>query len=144
MHQLCILVEEPLLFARLESFLTDGISVQGRVYKNRPTSDSDLVFYDWIIDEADVVRGLEIHLPPEHPLLQSSVPLNSISCIEIDCYVRIWLGKNRVGSAQGKEAFGDIFFFGSNTNQLAIVVGLDSWLSPSQSNSLLMSLVQPM
>ena len=140
MIQLCIVVEEPLRCERLHSSLTDFISVRGSVYKKRPEPDDAVVFYDWIIDDADCVRGLEIHLPPSHRLLQSDTPLNSISFIEIDCFVRIWFGKDRVGEAQGMEAFGDISFFGTDMNELAVVVGLDAWLSVSQRNSLLTSL----
>jgi hypothetical protein len=139
MTELCILVEEPLSFARLDNHLADSICVQGSNYEKRPTSDDDLVFYDWIIDESDVVRGLEIHLPSGHPLLQSCVPLNEISQVETNCFVRLWFGTNRTGTPQGKEAFGDIFFFGAESNKLAIVVGLDSWLSLSQGKFLLAS-----
>ena len=126
--------------SRLDNGLIDFIKVQGDVYKKKPVSDDDVVFYDWIIDKTDVVRGLEIHLPPDHALLRSSIPLNNISQIESGCFVRLWFGNSREGDEQGKEAFGDIFFFGTDNNKLAIVVSLDAWLSMPQGKSLLVSL----
>jgi hypothetical protein len=135
MSHLCVLVEEPLFFARLDYRSTDFINVRGVSYKKRAISENDVVFYDWIADDDDV-RGLEIHLPLDHPLLRSSVPLNSVSSIETDCFVRIWLSNTRAGVAQGKEAFGDIYFFSTDNNRVAIVVGLQSWLSSSQAASL--------
>jgi hypothetical protein len=137
MAHLGIIVEEPLAFERLESGLTDSINVRGNVYEKRPVPDGEMVFYDWIIDDHDIIRGLEIHLPPDHPLFQSSIPLTTVSLIEARCFVRLWLGQNRGGKPQGKEAFGDMCFFATSTHRLAVVVGLDSWLSLSQRDSLL-------
>ncbi len=105
MAQLCILLEEPLSFARLDNASIEAISsisIRGKEYKKRTVPDDDPVFYDWIIDETEVVRGLEIHLPANHSLLQSSVPLNRISLIEIDGFLRIWFGDTRTGVPRAK------------------------------------------
>lgn len=140
MTYLCILIDKPLSFLRLDHPLLDSLTLHGTIYIRRPISGDEVVFYDWVIDETNTVRALEIHLPPDSALLQSSVPLNEVPLVETDCFVRIWFGDNRAGVAQGKEAFGGISFFGGGGNKLAIVLDLNSWLSPPERRSVLASL----
>jgi hypothetical protein len=40
----------------------------------------------------------------------------------------------------GKEAFGDLFFYGRQDGTLAIAVGLEEWLSPGERDLLLSAL----
>ncbi len=137
MTQLTVLMEDRLFFVRTDDHVGETLYLQGRSYRERRIPDDDLVFYDWVIDEADVVRALEIHLAPDDPLLASAIPLQRIPGVETCGFVRIWLGSERIGTARGLEAFGDISFFGSESAHLAIRVGLGSWLSSSQADSIL-------
>lgn len=43
----------------------------------------------------------------------------------------------RGGVPVGKEAFGDLFFFQAEDGRLAIVVGIQEWLSPRECELLL-------
>ena len=89
MEQLCILVEEPLSFTKLDNSSESVIIVRGNEYKKRQDPDEGIVFYDWIVDENGLARALEIHLAPDHPLLESNFPLNRIALVETDCFVRV-------------------------------------------------------
>lgn len=137
MTSLCIFVQEPLRFAVLADRPGERMTFDGGIYTKRSYSEDDVVFYDWIIDERRIVRALELHLDPDDPLLYSCVPFEDIGAIDSDMFVRIWLSADRTGSPQGKEAFEDIWFFGTGAGALAVVVGLDSWLAASEAKALL-------
>src|SRR5438067_1066985 len=120
MEHLGIFLEEPLTFARIDNGLSEVLHAHGSIYYKRPTLPGEIVFYDWIIDETDMIRGLEVHLPAGDPLFQSAIPLKSLSFVDTDCFVRVWFGKNRLGSPGGLEAFGDLTFFATENGRLAI------------------------
>jgi hypothetical protein len=73
-------------------------------------------------------------------LLGTRTPLSQFPYIDTDCFVRIWLTENRDGVPIGKEAFGDLLFYQAEDGRLAIVVGIQEWLSPRERELLLSNL----
>ena len=130
--------------AALRSWLIEGqlgasISLGGFLFKRRTTA-GEVIFYDWIADRGGAIRGLEIHLPPDDPSLKTLTPLEQMGHVDTGCFMRIWLTEQRGCSPLGREAFGDVYFFGAEDGRLAIVVGIDDWLSPVERDGLLTDL----
>jgi len=119
----------------LEDHPGPSIRLGGEFFARRTTEE--FVFYDWIADKTTAIQALEIHLPPDDSLLKTRLPFSQISYIDTQCFVQIWFTANRDGTPMGKEAFGDILFFEANDGRLAVVVGIEDWLSPSERQQLL-------
>jgi hypothetical protein len=138
MSFLCLILEAQLRVCLLEACPGTSITTGGQLFTQRATEE--VVFYDWIVDATTGVHALEIHLPPDHPLLKMRTPLSQLSYVDTDCFVRIWLTRHRSGVPAGKEAFGDLFFFQAEDCRLAIVVGIQEWLSSRERELLLSNL----
>jgi hypothetical protein len=138
MSLLCLILEPQLRVCLLDTFPGSSITTSGQLFTQRATEE--VVFYDWIVDATTGVHGLEIHLPPDHPLLKMRTPLSQLPYVDMNCFVRIWLTRHRRGVPLGKEAFGDLFFFHAEDGKLAIVVGIQEWLSPRERELLLNNL----
>jgi hypothetical protein len=138
MSFLCLILEPRLRVCLLEACPGTSITTSGQLFTQRATEE--VVFYDWIVDATTGVHALEIHLPFDHPLLKMRTPLSQLPYVDTDCFVRIWLTRHRGGVPVGKEAFGDLFFFQAEDGRLAIVVGIQEWLSPRECELLLTNL----
>jgi hypothetical protein len=136
MRKLCLVIE-PHLYGRLiEGQSERPLDLDGCRFTQRATREQ-IIFYDWIADRAGAIHGLEIHLLPTHPALRTLTPFERLPHVEVGCFVRVWFSKGRDYFPLGKEAFGDIWFFEAKDGRLAIVVGIDEWLSQSERDPLL-------
>ena len=134
MDALCVFVERSLSIDTLEYQSEDSFKFGDRIYTRRLASGC--VFYDWIVDDSNVPRGLEIHLSPNDPLLRTPDDVSDHIVSESLPFFGVWLGGSRQGTPQAMEAFGDIEFFEDRSGNLAIVVGLDMWLTSDQKESI--------
>lgn len=139
MRWLCLIVEPKLRAALLEGPLLGTFRLEGFRFTQRPTS-RDVVFYDWIVDHTDAVRGLEIHLPPDAECVRTDTPFEQLPHVDADYFVRVWFSSVRGCFQLGREAFGDIFFYEADGRRLAVVVGVDEWLSQRERDRLLSDL----
>jgi hypothetical protein len=135
MQWLRLIIDPSLRVGLIEGQLGHSIDLDGRVFTHRATPE-EIVFYDWLADSGSAVCGLEIHLPPEHPVLRTSTPFSLLQHVEVDYFMRIWLSERRSCLPLGREAFGDIWFFEAQDARLAIVFGIDDWLSQGERDRL--------
>ena len=139
MRSIFLLTEPVLCVKVVEGDLGQSIDFGDYRFSLRKTTE-DIVFYDWLSDRDGSLCALEIHLPPDHPALATSTPFNKLRYVDTDCFPHIWLIERRECRELGKEAFGDIFFFGADDGRLGIVVGIDDWLSQQERDRLLRDL----
>ncbi|MEM4204907.1 MAG: hypothetical protein QXS54_12640 [Candidatus Methanomethylicaceae archaeon] len=124
---LCLSLEPELRVGVLQKRPGAYIVIAGQRFLRMPVEE--VLFYDWIVAAASGCLALEIHVEPDHPLVQTELSLPKLSYLDRDPFVRIWLTQRRGGVPMGKEAFGDLFFFQGAQGALAIVVGIEEWLS---------------
>jgi hypothetical protein len=135
MASLVLIVQQPLRIIYLNDCPGFPAHIDGFFYQVEEI-DEDVVFYDWLADSEDRIHGLEIHIPSSALQSKSKLPLTEVLALDLNIYPRFWLSQQRDGSPLGLEAFGDIAFGRSTDGRLAIIVGLDNWLTPAQSGQL--------
>lgn len=133
---LAILIGRPVRLRIFSGDVPSSFTMDGHVYSARSDDGADPIFYDWILGRADEIVGIELHCLPGERILASRVPLTALDEVEVAPFPRIWFRNARLGEPAGYEAFGDLTFFADAENNLAIVVGLDDWLSTEQQDRL--------
>ena len=101
--------------------------INGVSYSETRQDDSNMLFYDWIVDESIVV-GVELH-----ETLHGIERLTGPGVFAFDCssvFPRIWFSNDRVGVPAGVEAFGDIRILCSQCRKCIISIGLNDWIAP--------------
>jgi len=128
---LAILLEkEVMTYIRHE--VPSSFTLNGTCYRERQVPPDEPVFYDWLLGANHEVVGLEIHVSIDDAIILSKPPLCELQYVTKGPFPQIWLTGIRHGIAAGLEAFGDIAFFASEEDHLAIVVGVDQWICPAQ------------
>lgn len=135
MRYLSIVVQRSLKIGLINGPIVFPIELNDTLFTEHQLRD-DIVFYDWFVNPIGNICALEIHLSPHDSRFQTSFPLSESPSIDLDAFVRIWFSDKRDGIAQGLEAFDDIYFAHSMDGQLAIIVGIDTWLNPAQAQQL--------
>jgi hypothetical protein len=133
---LAIRVDPQLTVGLLNYERTPTIDLNGQSFTLRQIGEES-VFYDWFASPTGVIQALDIHLSATHPVLRTSVSVLSLSHVDTRCFFVLWFTPRRDAAGIGKEAFGDIYFFGGPDEELAILVGIHDWLSPMERASLL-------
>ena len=122
--ELCLLDESP-----AQVFERNSITYELQ------TQPNDCVFYDWLVEEGGSPCALEVFLfKGDRDQINFAGWPNPHTTF--DDFPTIWLKGFKPAGPLGLQAFGDIEFYKGQLDQWCVVVGLDLWLTPKQSEDL--------
>jgi hypothetical protein len=112
----------------LDALPVEELDWAGCRYVQVAVPDALPAFYDWIRDGSSKIVGLEFFLLPEPADLLRDLTF-AIDGSQ-NGYARINFVPHAVGTPDGTQGFGDIFFYRCGAGQWLIAVGTEMWLKP--------------
>jgi hypothetical protein len=131
------LIVEPLPSVKIgmmDSLSPSAVDWHGDHYTGVTLPDDSPVFYDWVRDDLGRIVGVDLYIWREHADLLGD--LCSALAEHINGALRVMFVPDAVGSPDGTQGFGDIFFYRCSTDRWLIAIETKSWLKSGDTQRL--------